>query len=187
MIVIMSMIELESLFGPLFDEYLNAENQVVSKSFVVTTADASDKRQQQPDSTSSTSTLATTVTADGNFDLVILFSIHGDEWKSFQSQHQTTLCLTVLSVLRRFGNENKQAWYKCRCCIPILAKSDSSPYAHTEALNNNHSAYFPIIKDPQREKDDQESQIKMIHVKKMMQDKDLKHSKSKDEGSRSSY
>ncbi|GJW99543.1 retrovirus-related pol polyprotein from transposon TNT 1-94 [Tanacetum coccineum] len=64
-----SMIELESLFGPLFDEYFNGENQVVSKSSAVTTADASDKRQQQPDSTSSTSTLATTVTADGNFDL----------------------------------------------------------------------------------------------------------------------
>ncbi|GKC16169.1 hypothetical protein Tco_1012951 [Tanacetum coccineum] len=63
--------ELESLFGPLFDEYLNGENQVVSKSSVVTTADASDKRQQQPDSTSFTSTLATTVTADGNFDLYI--------------------------------------------------------------------------------------------------------------------
>ncbi|GJZ04138.1 hypothetical protein Tco_0537413 [Tanacetum coccineum] len=61
--------ELESLFGPLFDEYFNGENQVVSKSSAVTTADASDKRQQQPDSTSSTSTLATTVTADGNFDL----------------------------------------------------------------------------------------------------------------------
>ncbi|GKA34975.1 hypothetical protein Tco_0721404 [Tanacetum coccineum] len=52
----------DSLFGPLFDEYFNGENQVVSKSSVVTTADASDKRQQQPDSTSSTSTLATSVT-----------------------------------------------------------------------------------------------------------------------------
>ncbi|GKA42977.1 putative reverse transcriptase domain-containing protein, partial [Tanacetum coccineum] len=61
--------KLESLFGPLFDEYLNGENQVVLKSFTVTTADASDKRQQQPDSTSSTSTLATFVTTDGNFDL----------------------------------------------------------------------------------------------------------------------
>ncbi|GKA04119.1 hypothetical protein Tco_0676900 [Tanacetum coccineum] len=61
--------ELESLFGPLFDEYLNGENQVVSKSSTVTTADASDKRQQKPDSTLSTSTLATSVTADGNFDL----------------------------------------------------------------------------------------------------------------------
>ncbi|GKC57361.1 hypothetical protein Tco_1084959 [Tanacetum coccineum] len=39
------------------------------KSSVVTTADASDKRQQQPDSTSYTSTIATSVTADGNFDL----------------------------------------------------------------------------------------------------------------------
>ncbi|GJU29977.1 putative ribonuclease H-like domain-containing protein [Tanacetum coccineum] len=61
--------EFESLFGPLFDEYFNGENQVVSKSSAVTTSDAFNKRQQQPDSTSSTSTLATTVTADGNFDL----------------------------------------------------------------------------------------------------------------------
>ncbi|GKB35919.1 hypothetical protein Tco_0880861 [Tanacetum coccineum] len=67
MIVMTSMIELESLFGPSFNEYFNGENQIVSKSFVVTAADASVKRQQQPNSTSSTSTLATTVTADGNF------------------------------------------------------------------------------------------------------------------------
>ncbi|GKB38537.1 hypothetical protein Tco_0883479 [Tanacetum coccineum] len=57
------------LFGPLFDEYFNGENQVVLKSSAVTTTDASNKYQQQPDSTSSTSTLATTVTANGNFDL----------------------------------------------------------------------------------------------------------------------
>ncbi|GKF31683.1 hypothetical protein Tco_0101481 [Tanacetum coccineum] len=61
--------ELDVLFGPLFDEYFNGENLVVSKSSGVTTADASGKRQQQPDSTSSTSTLATTVTANENFDL----------------------------------------------------------------------------------------------------------------------
>nr|GEW87767.1 hypothetical protein [Tanacetum cinerariifolium] len=47
----------------------NEENQVVSKSSAVTTADTSDKRQQQPDPTLSTSALATTVTADGNFNL----------------------------------------------------------------------------------------------------------------------
>ncbi|GJU08345.1 hypothetical protein Tco_1124775 [Tanacetum coccineum] len=61
--------KLEILFGPLFNEYFNVENQVVSKSSAVTIADASDKRQQQRDSTLSTSTLATTVTADGNFDM----------------------------------------------------------------------------------------------------------------------
>ncbi|GJX30074.1 hypothetical protein Tco_0238153 [Tanacetum coccineum] len=69
MIVMTLMPELESLFGPLFDEYFNGENQVVLKSSAVTTTDASNKRQQQPDSTSSTSTLATTVTANGNFNL----------------------------------------------------------------------------------------------------------------------
>ncbi|GJS74331.1 hypothetical protein Tco_0707172 [Tanacetum coccineum] len=67
-IVMTSMIELESLFDPLFDEYFYGENQVVSKSSTITTINASDKRQQQLDSTSSTSTLAKTVTADGNFD-----------------------------------------------------------------------------------------------------------------------
>ncbi|GJU48008.1 hypothetical protein Tco_1217563 [Tanacetum coccineum] len=64
-----SMIELESLFGPSFDEYFNGENQVVLKYSAVTTADASYKRQQQPDSTSSTLNLATTVVAGENFDL----------------------------------------------------------------------------------------------------------------------
>ncbi|GJU93958.1 hypothetical protein Tco_1318714, partial [Tanacetum coccineum] len=71
--------ELDLLFGPLFDEYFNGENQVVLKSSAVTTTDASNKRQQQPDSTSSTSTLATTVTADGNFDLSYALS-----WKPCQ-------------------------------------------------------------------------------------------------------
>ncbi|GJW09191.1 putative reverse transcriptase domain-containing protein [Tanacetum coccineum] len=61
--------EMDLLFSLMFDDYFNEENQVVSKSIAVTTADASDKRQQQPNSTSSTSTIATTVTADGNFDM----------------------------------------------------------------------------------------------------------------------
>ncbi|GJX83430.1 hypothetical protein Tco_0332911 [Tanacetum coccineum] len=69
MIVMTSKTELESLVGPLFDEYLNRENQVVLKSSVVTTVDAFDKRQQQPDSTSSTSTPGPTITADENFTL----------------------------------------------------------------------------------------------------------------------
>ncbi|GKD38834.1 hypothetical protein Tco_1259041 [Tanacetum coccineum] len=61
--------ELDLLFSMMFDELLNGSPTVVSNTSVVTTADASDKPQQQPDSTSSTSTLATTVTADGNFDI----------------------------------------------------------------------------------------------------------------------
>ncbi|GKG14921.1 hypothetical protein Tco_0354521, partial [Tanacetum coccineum] len=61
--------ELDLLFGPLFDEYFNGENQVVLKSSDATTTDASNKCQQQPESTSSTSTLATTATANENFDL----------------------------------------------------------------------------------------------------------------------
>ncbi|GJS75188.1 reverse transcriptase domain-containing protein [Tanacetum coccineum] len=69
--------------------------------------------------------------------IVILFSTYSDEWKSFQSQHQTALR------------------YKRRCCSPIPAKSDSLPHAHTQAFKVNHSASrllilnFFIIKEPQ--------------------------------------
>nr|GEX07374.1 hypothetical protein [Tanacetum cinerariifolium] len=69
MISMTTMIELESLSGSSFNKYFNRENQVVSKSSAINIVDASDKCQQQPDSTLSTSTLATTVSADGNFDL----------------------------------------------------------------------------------------------------------------------
>ncbi|GJZ60060.1 hypothetical protein Tco_0615876 [Tanacetum coccineum] len=107
------------------DEYFNGEHQVCFKGHsAVTTTDASNKRQQQPDSTSSTSTLATTVTANGNFDLSYALS-----WKPCQG----------------------------------------------DSLNlPDHRAQV-----------DQGSQIKMIQVKEMMQDNDLKNSKSKDKGSKS--
>ncbi|GJS23134.1 hypothetical protein Tco_0451766 [Tanacetum coccineum] len=111
MIVMTSMIELESLFSPLFDEYFNGEYQVVSKSFAVTTADASDKRQQQPDLTSSTSTLATTVTADGNFDLSYALS-----WKSYQGG----------SSKLNLSDHRYKRW----CCSLIPVESDSLPHAH---------------------------------------------------------
>ncbi|GKA89418.1 integrase, catalytic region, zinc finger, CCHC-type containing protein [Tanacetum coccineum] len=148
-IVMKLMIELESLFGHLFDEYFNGANQVVSKSSAVTTADASDKRQQQPDLTLSTLTLVTTVTADGNFDL-----------------------------------------FRRRCCNLIPVKSDSLTTCSYSSFQSQRSTSRPLIlnfsttKEPQTQ-DDLEHQIKMIQVKEMMQDKDLKNSKSKDKGSRS--
>ncbi|GJR25442.1 hypothetical protein Tco_1101674 [Tanacetum coccineum] len=114
MTVTTSMTELESLFGPIFEEYFDGENQVVSKSSVVTAADASNKRQQQPDPTSSTSTLATTVSADGNFDLTFRV-FHNDEWKSFQCHHETAL------RLRRWSN------------YLIPAASYSLTHAHAQA------------------------------------------------------
>ncbi|GJW41615.1 hypothetical protein Tco_0067460 [Tanacetum coccineum] len=119
MIVMTSMPELESLFNSLFDEYFNVENLVVSKSSAVTTAYASDKRQQQPDSTSSTSTLATTITADGKFDVSYALS-----WKPCQGDSLNL----------------PDHRYKCRCCSPIPAKSDSLPHTHTQAFKVNHSA-----------------------------------------------
>ncbi|GJT22533.1 retrovirus-related pol polyprotein from transposon TNT 1-94 [Tanacetum coccineum] len=54
----MSMIELESLFGPLFDKLLNGTTQVVSKSSAVTTADAPNQRQQQHTTPSTSTTIA---------------------------------------------------------------------------------------------------------------------------------
>ncbi|GJY85954.1 hypothetical protein Tco_0499980 [Tanacetum coccineum] len=137
-----------------FDEYFNGENQVVSKSSAVTTADASDKHQQQPDSTSSTSTLATTVSTDGNFDLVMLFSIHSDEWKSFQSQPQTALRgSNTLSWKPCQGGSSKlnlpDHRYKRRCCSLIPAESDSLPHAHAQTTKTYYKHQDSRIKKAQ--------------------------------------
>ncbi|GJT55631.1 hypothetical protein Tco_0990685 [Tanacetum coccineum] len=72
--VTMSLNELDMLFSLMFDEYFNGATSVVSKSSAVSTADASDKHQQQPDSTSSTSTPGPMFTADGNFDLIKIYA-----------------------------------------------------------------------------------------------------------------
>ncbi|GJZ03788.1 hypothetical protein Tco_0537063 [Tanacetum coccineum] len=52
--------DLESLFGPMFDELLNGSTQVMSKYSAVSAADATNKRQQQ----NTTSSTSITVTAD---------------------------------------------------------------------------------------------------------------------------
>ncbi|GJR34066.1 hypothetical protein Tco_1209750 [Tanacetum coccineum] len=129
--------ELDLLFGPLFDEYFNGENQVVLKSSAVTTTDASNKRQQQPDSTSSTSTLATTVSM----------------------LMETSMLSYALS------------WKPCQ---------GDSLNLPDHRINDSVAASFQ-----QRAQLDHGSQIKMIQVKEMMQDNDLKNSKSKDKGSKS--
>ncbi|GJV92528.1 hypothetical protein Tco_1540341 [Tanacetum coccineum] len=60
-----------------------------------------------------------------------LFSIHSDECKFFQSQHQTTL------------------WYKQRCCSLIPAESDSLPYAHAQATKTYYKHQNSRIKKAQ--------------------------------------
>ncbi|GKG10482.1 hypothetical protein Tco_0341882, partial [Tanacetum coccineum] len=63
---------------------------------------------------------------------VILFSIHSDEWKSFQCQHQTTLRSYALSWKSCQGDSLNQPdhRYKRWCCSLIPVESDSSPHAH---------------------------------------------------------
>ncbi|GJX22272.1 hypothetical protein Tco_0226717 [Tanacetum coccineum] len=124
----------------------------------VTTTDASDKSQQQPDSTSSASTLATTVTGDGNFDVSYALS-----WKPCQGD-------SLNLPDHRFRR---------RCCSLPSVESDS--YNHMLILKAFQSQYSKS----RLAQVDQGSQIKMIHVKEMMQDNDLKNSKSKHKGSKS--
>ncbi|GJT40128.1 retrovirus-related pol polyprotein from transposon TNT 1-94 [Tanacetum coccineum] len=162
--------ELVLLFGPLFDEYFNGENQVVLKSSAVTNTDASDKRQQQPDSTSFISTLATSVTANGNFDLVLRIILeilpeHLSDTQVFTVKMEILLEPTSNKLLVGLDEQLLQ---------PPSSEVDHKPHAHTQA--------FKSIFQPQV---DQGSQIKMIQVKEMMQDNDLKNSMSKDKGSRS--
>nr|GEW05068.1 retrovirus-related Pol polyprotein from transposon TNT 1-94 [Tanacetum cinerariifolium] len=62
---------------------------------------------------------------------VILFSIHNDEWKSFQSQHQTAL------------------QYKRRCCSLIPAESNSLPHAHAQPTKTYYKHQDSRIKKAQ--------------------------------------
>nr|GEU92431.1 retrovirus-related Pol polyprotein from transposon TNT 1-94 [Tanacetum cinerariifolium] len=141
MICMTSMIELESLFGPSFDEYFKGENQVVSKSSAVTTTDESDKRQQQPDSTSSSLILATTVIADGNFDKFGMDScdpmdtLMVDRLKMVEDPlgipvDQTRFCSLVSSLMYLTANRPDLVFAVCMC-----VRYQASPTKkHLEAL-----------------------------------------------------
>ncbi|GJY70229.1 hypothetical protein Tco_0473932 [Tanacetum coccineum] len=84
------------------------------------TANASDKCQQQPDSTSSTSTLATTVTADGNFDLswrgavlstrigaIFRWTVHGGCWEEVYGGEWVGDELVIMGRGRRVREREK--------------------------------------------------------------------------------
>ncbi|GKB17091.1 hypothetical protein Tco_0851014 [Tanacetum coccineum] len=149
------------LFGPLFDEYFNGENQVVLKSSAVTTTHASNKRQQQPDSTSSTSTLATTVTADGNFDL-----LEKNEYKRIMP---TKIELTLEQSQQVVSDD-------------VLSQSAPAfrllkPSEHRSVLEWRSNLIRTQSAKPCQE---DSYEFYLITVKEMMQDKDLKNSKSKD-------
>ncbi|GJU22108.1 hypothetical protein Tco_1155450 [Tanacetum coccineum] len=72
---------------------------------------------------------------------VIRFSIHSDEWKSFQCHHQTALRSYALSWKPCQGDSLNlpDHRYIRWCCSLILAKSDSLPHAYAQALKVNHS------------------------------------------------
>ncbi|GJU94027.1 hypothetical protein Tco_1318783 [Tanacetum coccineum] len=72
---------------------------------------------------------------------MILFSIHSDECKSFECQHQTALRSYALSWKPCQGDSLNlpDHRYKRRCCSPIPAESDSSPYAHAQTTKTYYN------------------------------------------------
>ncbi|GJV62560.1 hypothetical protein Tco_1473388 [Tanacetum coccineum] len=131
--------ELDVLFGPLFDEYFNGENQVVLKSSAVTTTDASDKRQQQPDSTSSTSTLATSVTADGNFDF---FWDNNDDVDIEEEEHLAPTNSTVIAlpaVDHAPSAEETEPFETDNCYDPLRAEAPSTSHSPPPHIILSHT------------------------------------------------
>ncbi|GJS26742.1 hypothetical protein Tco_0487362 [Tanacetum coccineum] len=76
---------------------------------------------------------------------VMLFSIHSDEWKSFQSQPQTALRYSIYTVKRSSLNRR----YKRRCCSLILAEFDSLPHVHAQATKTYYKHQDTRIKKAQ--------------------------------------
>nr|GEZ48321.1 protein kinase-like domain, concanavalin A-like lectin/glucanase domain protein [Tanacetum cinerariifolium] len=85
------------------------------------------------------------------------FSINSDDENTFRANIKQALrnivtirCThTVPSALRRSGIENKQAWYKRRCCSLIPAKSDSSPHAYAQITKTYYKHQDSRIKKAQ--------------------------------------
>ncbi|GJU32421.1 retrovirus-related pol polyprotein from transposon TNT 1-94 [Tanacetum coccineum] len=85
---------------------------------------------------------------------VMLFSIHSDEWKSFQSQPQTALRgSNTLSWKPCQGGSSKlnlpDHRYKQRCCSLIPAESSSSPHAHAQTTKTYYKHQDSKIKKAQ--------------------------------------
>ncbi|GJT46451.1 hypothetical protein Tco_0955166 [Tanacetum coccineum] len=81
----------------------------------------------------------------------MLFSIHSDEWKSFQSQHQTALRSYALSWKPCQGDSLNlpDHRYKRRCCSLIPAESDSLPHAHAQTTKTYYKHQDSRIKKAQ--------------------------------------
>ncbi|GKA69474.1 hypothetical protein Tco_0775538 [Tanacetum coccineum] len=95
---------------------------------------------------------------------VILFSIHSDEWKSFQSQHQTALRSYALS------------WKPCqggsfKLNLPDHSFQDDAKYEHVGQDTRSQGG-----------KDDQDKQGKYLEISKTKM-----KSKDNDKGSRSKF
>ncbi|GKA71107.1 hypothetical protein Tco_0777246 [Tanacetum coccineum] len=82
---------------------------------------------------------------------VILFSIHSDEWKSFQSQPQTALRSYALSWKPCQGDSLNlpDHRYKRWCCSLIPVESDSLPQAHAQTTKTYYKHQDSIIKKAQ--------------------------------------
>ncbi|GJR53469.1 hypothetical protein Tco_1403990 [Tanacetum coccineum] len=164
--------ELELLYSPMFSELLNGNSPVVSKSSAVHAADNPDKRQQH----NTTHTSTTTDVADPP-----PLNIH--------STHQTpTQVPTVTApeniIQAETNTENAQFdddEFINIFSTPVQEQGETSSYALSWKPCQGDSLNLP----DHRAQVDQGSQIKMIQVKEMMQDNDLKNLKSKDKGSKS--
>ncbi|GKB78841.1 hypothetical protein Tco_0945736 [Tanacetum coccineum] len=158
--------ELELLCSPMYEEYFNVGNPSVSKSSAL--SDNSTQHDTQPTlnapPTSELTNPPTNVNAEENISKavnkspthypcdiartfrVILFSIHHDEWKSFQSQHQT-----ALRWKSRQGDSSKlnlpdHRW-RWRYLIPV--ESDSLPHAHAQTTKTYYKHQDSRIKKAQ--------------------------------------
>ncbi|GJZ24391.1 hypothetical protein Tco_0561850 [Tanacetum coccineum] len=75
---------------------------------------------------------------------------------------------------------------KLLCNLALFTRTVLSALRHAVMRNSKlGESNSSVLEDPTQLRADQGSQIKMIQVKEMMQDNDLKNSKSKDKGSKS--
>ncbi|GJU57184.1 hypothetical protein Tco_1234950, partial [Tanacetum coccineum] len=81
---------------------------------------------------------------------VMLFSIHSDEWKSFQSQHQTALrWKSYQGDSFKLNLPDHRIHIKMEMEIPHSSRSDSLPHAHAQTTKTYYKHQVSRIKKAQ--------------------------------------
>nr|GEX17257.1 retrovirus-related Pol polyprotein from transposon TNT 1-94 [Tanacetum cinerariifolium] len=183
--------ELDLLFSPMFDELLNGISKVVSKSSVVSTADALNQRQQQnitplnnqttPDPTCQVPTLAPTVTSTKNMNQAEMVEeyaqVENDEFinifcTSVQDRGETSSCHVDLSNMHTFyqHHPSEHRWTKDHPLEQVIGNPSQSVRTRRQLESDGEMCMFALTVSRTKPKNIKEAMADSAWIKLMQEE-----------------